>query len=86
MPRCLVISNENLFNCWKILKTIKPQRKDEICLIVKVTKVEKINCMRARLNPLLFFKWAISSQASNRGRFNDYPYMGVEPQAIGGSK
>nr|DAP40169.1 MAG TPA: hypothetical protein [Caudoviricetes sp.] len=42
-------------NCWKILKTIKPQRKNEINLGVKVTKVEKINCMRARLNPLLFF-------------------------------
>ena len=43
------------FNCWKVLKTIKPQRKDEINLIVKVTKVEKINCMRTRLNPLFFF-------------------------------
>ena len=44
-----------VFNCWKTLKTIKPQRNDEINISVTVTKVEKINCMRARLNPLLFF-------------------------------
>lgn len=44
-----------LFNCWKTLKTIKPQRNDEICISVTVVKTEKINCMRARLNPLLFF-------------------------------
>ena len=43
------------FNCWKILKTIKPQRKIEINLNVMVTKVEKINCMKTRLNPLFFF-------------------------------
>ena len=44
-----------VFNCWKILKTVKPQRNVETNISVKVTKVEKINCMRARLNPLLFF-------------------------------
>ena len=44
-----------LFNCWKTLKTIKPQRKDETNLNVMVVKTEKINCMRARSNPLLFF-------------------------------
>lgn len=42
-------------NCWNTLKTIKLQRKDEIYLSVNVMKIEKINCMRARLNPLLFF-------------------------------
>ena len=42
-------------NCWKTLKTIKPKRNDETSINVKVTKVEKINCMRARSNPLLFF-------------------------------
>lgn len=45
----------NPFNCWKTLKTIKPQRKNEISLSVMVTKVEKISCMRTRLNPLSFF-------------------------------
>lgn len=45
----------NLFNCWKTLKIIKLQRKDEISLSVNVMKIEKINYMRARLNPLLFF-------------------------------
>lgn len=49
------LHEKNPLNCWKPLKTIKPQRNDEICISVKVTKVEKINCMRARLNPLFFF-------------------------------
>ena len=44
-----------LSNCWKTLKTIKLQRNDEICISVNVAKAEKINCMRVRLNPLLFF-------------------------------
>ena len=51
-----------LFNCWKTLKTIKPQRNDEIHISVTVTKVEKINCMRARLNPLLFFNGQSASK------------------------
>ena len=29
-------------NCWKVLKLIKPQHKDETSLSVKVTKVERI--------------------------------------------
>ena len=32
-------------NCWKFLKLTKPQRKHEIRLSVKVTKVEKISQM-----------------------------------------
>lgn len=36
---------ENSLNCWKFLKTIKPQRNDEICIGVRVTKVERIGCM-----------------------------------------
>lgn len=44
-----------VFNCWKILKTIKLQHRDEIYSSVNAVKTEKINCMRARLNPLLFF-------------------------------
>ena len=32
-------------NCWKFLKLTKPQRKHEIKLSVKVTKVEKISWM-----------------------------------------
>jgi len=46
---------ENLSNCWKTLKANKPQRSDEKCASVTVVKTEKIICMRARLNPLLFF-------------------------------
>ena len=34
---------QNSFNCWKSLKLVKLQRKDEISLSVNVTKVEKIN-------------------------------------------
>ena len=43
------------FNCWKTLKTIKPQRNVEIDISVKVVKTEKIICMKTRLNPLSFF-------------------------------
>ena len=46
---------KNLSNCWKTLKTNKPQRSDEKYAGVTVVKTEKIICMRARLNPLLFF-------------------------------
>ena len=42
-------------NCWEPLKTNKLQRRDEINSSVNVVKTEKIICMRARLNPLLFF-------------------------------
>lgn len=45
MPHCLVISNENLFNCWNPLKTVILQHNDEIYVSVNVTKVEKNNCM-----------------------------------------
>jgi hypothetical protein len=39
------------------------------------------------LNPKCYIKWAISNQASNRGRLNDYPIcLGVEKQAYGFSK
>lgn len=48
-------NNRILFNCWKTLKIIKLQRKDEISLGVNVMKIKKINYMRVRLNPLLFF-------------------------------
>ena len=72
MPHYLVISNENLFNCWKTLKIIILQRKDEISLNVNVTKVEKNNYMIYGVN-LSIEKWAISSQVPNRKRFNDYP-------------
>lgn len=33
---------KNPSNCWKTLKLFKPQRNDEICISVMVTKVEKI--------------------------------------------
>lgn len=42
MPHCLVISNENLFNCWNTLKTVILQHNDETGVSVNVTKVEKI--------------------------------------------
>ena len=47
--------NKHALNCWKTLKTIEPQRNDEIYISVMVVKTEKINCMRTRLNPLFFF-------------------------------
>lgn len=39
----LVKSIENLFNCWNLLKLTKPQHNNEIYIIAKVTKVEKIS-------------------------------------------
>lgn len=46
LPRYIVICNEKyLFNCGNSVKIIKPQYKDEICLSMMVTKVEKIDCM-----------------------------------------
>ena len=38
-----VICIDNPNKCWKLLKPIKLQHKDEICLSVNVTKVEKID-------------------------------------------
>nr|DAU29457.1 MAG TPA: Wound-induced protein [Caudoviricetes sp.] len=40
-----VKSIQYYLNCWEPLKTTKPQRRNEINSIVKVTKVEKICCM-----------------------------------------
>ena len=50
-----LIQEYNPFNCWKPLKTIKPQRKNEICLSAMVAKAEKINCMRTRQIPCSLF-------------------------------
>ena len=50
MPHCLVISNENLFNCWNILKIVILQHNDEICVSVNVTKVEKNNYIAYGVN------------------------------------
>ena len=55
LPICSDVYIINLSNCWKTLKANKPQRSDEKYAGVMVVKTEKIICMRARLNPLLFF-------------------------------
>ena len=44
-PRQQCVRKINPLNCWKLLKTITLQRKDEICLIVNVAKAEKSDCM-----------------------------------------
>ena len=62
-----------LSNCWDTLKTIKLQRKDEICLSVNVMKIEKINCMRARLNPLLFFNGQSAAKSRIEKRSTTIP-------------
>ena len=69
-------------NCWDTLKTIKLQRKDEICLGVNVMKIEKINCMRARLKPLLFFNGQSAAKPRIEGRSTTIP-IGSTQQAIG---
>ena len=50
----VICMKNNLSNCWKTLKANKPQRRHETWSSVMVVKTEKIICMRARLNPLLF--------------------------------
>lgn len=56
--------------------TIRPQRRDEICSGVMVVKTERTNCMRARLNPLLFFncqsatKLRIGERSTTRERLS----------------
>lgn len=47
-----------LFNCWKVLKTIKLQRRDEISSGVNAMKIEKINCMTIWCKP----KWSFLMQ------------------------
>lgn len=47
-----------LFNCWKVLKTIKLQRRDEISSGVNAMKIEKINCMTIWPKP----KWSFLMQ------------------------
>ena len=47
-----------LFNCWKVLKTIKLQRRDEISSGVNAMKIEKINCMTIWRKP----KWSFLMQ------------------------
>lgn len=47
-----------LFNCWKVLKTIKLKRRDEISSSVNVMKIEKINCMTIWHKP----KWSFLMQ------------------------
>lgn len=42
IQRCMY---QNLSNCWKTLKAIRPQRKDEICLSAMAAKAERIDCM-----------------------------------------
>lgn len=39
-----------VLNCWKPLKIIKPQYKDEICLSMTATKVERIDDMAYGVN------------------------------------
>ena len=78
-PHCLAISIQNLSNCWKTLKTNKPQRSDEIYASVTVVKTEKIICMRARLNPLLFF----NGQSAAKLRIEEgSTTMGVYPSRV----
>ena len=74
----------NTLNCWKTLKTIKLQRKDEICLSVNVMKIEKINCMRARLKPLLFFNGRSAAKPRIAERSTTIPFKGSRPQVFGG--
>ena len=45
------MSDEIKLNCWKFLKSVKPQRRDETGSNVMVVKTEKINRMVVWLNP-----------------------------------
>lgn len=54
-----ISSNNKPLNCWNPLRALLPQHGDEICMCVMDKKYKD---------------WEISSQASNRGRFNDYDF------------
>lgn len=73
---------KNLSNCWETLKTIRLQRSDERRTDVKVMKIEKINCMRTRLNPLFFFNGQSAAKPRIAERSTTIP-VGSRVQAIG---
>ena len=50
------LNSHRTVNCWKILKTNKLKRKDEIYLNVYVTKVEKIVSMIYGVNLTIVYK------------------------------
>lgn len=85
-PHCLVISNKKLSNCWESLKTNKPQHRDEISSSVMVVKTEKIICIRARLNPLLFFNGKSAAKLRIGEGSTTIVLIRVGLQAIGNSK
>ena len=68
---------KKLLNCWKTLKTIKPQRSNEIYTNVMVVKTEKINCMRMRSNPLFSFFNGQSAAKLRTGERSTTIPMGV---------
>ena len=64
---------DNRLNCWQSLKPEGPQREDEIHLSVKAAKAEKILRMVYGASLRTVQQWVFSSEAPNRGTFNDYP-------------
>jgi len=61
-------------NCWNSLKLCLPQRGDETGSDVTAAKAERKAQMAQGAS--LYAgeqQWAISSEAPNRGTFNDYP-------------
>lgn len=58
----------NLLNCWKPLRALLPKRSGEQLQAARFENDKD---------------WAISSQASNRGRFRDYPVKeGIQATGI----
>jgi len=60
-------------NCWQSLKPEGPQRGDETGPSVKAAKAEKILRMVYGASLRTVQQWVFSSEAPNRGTFNDYP-------------
>ena len=60
-------------NCWQSLKPREPQRGDETGPSVTVAKAEKILGMAYGASLRAATQWVFSSEAPNRGTFNDYP-------------
>lgn len=88
MPLCLVISIENLSNCWDSLKTVILQHSDEIRTSVNVAKAEKNNCMvyGVNLSAITMGNQQQSSEKENAQRLVSPIYIGIGLQAIGSPK
>ncbi len=66
-----------MLNCWKTLKSVIPQHKDEICLSATVTKVEKNNRINIWLNPKYLIAMGNQQPSPEEGKAQRLSRKGV---------